>query len=150
MSQPTTQSGTGGTWHPSFEDVANVHLVAMEALGERPRAIIDRDKIESALGRPRSHAWYSGADLASQAAYLIGGLAAAHGFEDANKRTALAVTELFLEMNGYVLSADRALEDMLVDLVFAGSRQQDESLLLDALADGIRERLTSVESAIRD
>ena len=133
-------------WYPTLDDVINIHVVAMEELGTEPQLVTAADKIESALTRPRHHALYAGSDLVEQAAYLLAGLAQAHGFFDANKRTALAVTETFLAVNGYTLTADRVLEDMLVGLVAANEEQLDVEAMLSALVAGIRARIVPVDS----
>lgn len=131
-------------WYPTFEDVVNIHIILMQELDEAPRDVIDPDKIESALARPKQHAWYEQADLMTQSAYLMGGPTAAHGLLDGNKRTALAVTDHFLERNGFILYADRELEDMLVAVVEANSNQQDDKQLYDALIVGIGDRVKPV------
>lgn len=56
--------------------------------------------LESALMRPQMAAHYEGADLVTQAALLISGIALAHAFLDGNKRTALAAGTTFLFLNG--------------------------------------------------
>lgn len=62
--------------------------------------------VESAVCRPQNKALYEGADLLSQAAALLFGLAKNHGFADGNKRIALAATNVFLLINGYKLACD--------------------------------------------
>jgi len=64
--------------------------------------IRDRGLIEAALLRPQT-GYYS--DLIEEAAALWESLAMNHGFVDGNKRVALAASEVFLEANGYVITA---------------------------------------------
>lgn len=70
--------------------------------------------LESALARPQ--AVFGGEDLYpdlwSKAAALMQSLVQNHPFVDGNKRTALAATGIFLELNDHVLAAsnDEALD----------------------------------------
>ena len=56
--------------------------------------------LESAVMRPQMAAHYGEADLVTQAALLISGIALTHAFIDGNKRTALAAGTTFLILNG--------------------------------------------------
>ena len=60
----------------------------------------DRGALESAVMRPQMAAHYEQADVIAQAATLMAGIALAHPFLDANKRTALAAGATFLALNG--------------------------------------------------
>lgn len=68
--------------------------------------IRDRGLFESAVARPQNQAAYGDPDAASIAAAYGFGIAKNHAFVDGNKRTAFVAIELFLELNGYVLTAD--------------------------------------------
>jgi death-on-curing protein len=61
----------------------------------------DEGALESAMIRPQMAAHYEKANLVTQAALLISGVALAHAFLDGNKRTALAAGTTFLHLNGY-------------------------------------------------
>jgi death-on-curing protein len=67
----------------------------------------DAGLLDSALARPQ--ATFGGEDLHPglwhKAAALMHSLIKNHPFVDGNKRTALAATGLFLELNGYALTA---------------------------------------------
>jgi death-on-curing protein len=65
----------------------------------------DRGLLESALARPRNLAAYGKPDLAALAASYGHGVLRNHPFVDGNKRTALMAVELFLERNGFTLTA---------------------------------------------
>lgn len=68
--------------------------------------IIDEGKLESALYRPVNIANYRpNANLYDLAASLGYGIAINHPFADGNKRTALIVMAVFLELNGSSLMA---------------------------------------------
>lgn len=62
--------------------------------------------IDSAAQRPRNKAAYENADLLAQAGTLFFGLAKNHGFQDGNKRIAVAATDAFLQQNGWELVCD--------------------------------------------
>jgi death on curing protein len=65
--------------------------------------------LESALHRPVNIAAYEKeglADIPRLAAAYAHGIAKNHPFVDGNKRTAAAVCEAFLDLNGYELMAD--------------------------------------------
>jgi death-on-curing protein len=62
--------------------------------------------LEGALMRPQVAAHYQDADLATQAALLIAGIALAHAFVDGNKRTALVAGAVFLQLNGFVIVSE--------------------------------------------
>lgn len=71
--------------------------------------IRDEGLLFSALARPLNVAAYGdNPDVASLAAAYAFGLARNHPFLDGNKRTAFVVMELFLNLNGWILSADDA------------------------------------------
>ena len=67
----------------------------------------DRDRLQSALGRPSAsfdgHLYGS---MAAKAAALMHSLVTNHPFFEGNKRVAVAATELFLRINGYRLLAE--------------------------------------------
>jgi len=62
----------------------------------------DPGALESALFRPQT-GYYN--DLVSEAAALWESMAQNHPFIDGNKRTAFAVTDVFLKMNGILITA---------------------------------------------
>jgi len=75
--------------------------------------IRDKGLLESALQRPRSVAAYrEDVDVFDLAAAYGYSLVQNHAFFDGNKRTAYTTTRLFLELNGFTLTApapDRVL-----------------------------------------
>lgn len=77
----------------------------------------DRGGLAGALGRPRMHAYYEGADLALQGAVLAHGLAEGQFFIDGNKRIGLIAMLTFLEINGVTITAtDQELADWILGL----------------------------------
>jgi death on curing protein len=79
----------------------------------------DNNALESALGRPQNLEAYGDPppDLAVLAAAYAFGIAKNHAFVDGNKRTSVAVTETFLELNDMRLMAtDEEIVVMWTDL----------------------------------
>jgi death-on-curing protein len=109
------------------EDVwaLNQRMLAGEG---RQSIIIDRGKLEAAVMRPQNLAHYEQADLIDQAATLIIGIALAHAFLDANKRTAALAGEVFLNDNGHHLIADNIdYGVMILEIVDATDRPASEA-----------------------
>ncbi len=111
------------------EVVTAVHQMLLAehggALGIRDEALL-----ESALNRPRQRFKYADDpsifDLAASYCY---GLANNHPFVDGNKRIALTVAAIFLEINGYVLDAPEPDAVVVIEELAAG-RLTEEDLSL--------------------
>lgn len=88
----------------------------------------DRGLLESALARPKNIWGYAEGEptLARLAAAYAFGISASHAFLDGNKRTALVVSFVFLEVNGLEVTAsqEEAYETIL-DLA-AGALSEDQ------------------------
>ena len=97
----------------------------------------DRGALEGAVMRPQTAAYYEQADLVTQAALLIAGIAMAHPFLDGNKRTATAAGAVFLGLNGFRLTiagTDDTLGRQVVALVNnADSREAATQQFIDWL-----------------
>lgn len=104
------------TWYPAVLDAIALHDFIVERTGGMPSGG-NEALLEGALMRAQMAAHYENADVFSQAALLIAGIALAHPFPDGNKRTAVLVGDTFLLRNGYRLSTDAS--DALGDLVIA-------------------------------
>lgn len=91
-----------------LEDVLVIHELIIEASGGK-KDIRDFSLLHSALFRPQAS--FGGKDLYptlfNKAAALVHSLLLNHPFNDANKRTALATTERFLNINGLVVGASQ-------------------------------------------
>ena len=68
----------------------------------------DEVLLDAALTGPRNQFAYGGPDLFDLAAAYAFGLARNHAFVDGNKRIALAAADVFLQGNGWELTADEA------------------------------------------
>jgi death-on-curing protein len=117
-------------------EVPVIYAIHEEQLAEHGGGLGLRDVglLESALGRPKNAAAYGNPNLFQLAAAYGYGISRNHPFIDGNKRTAFIATELFLELNGYELSADDASCVMTMLTVAAGD--MDES----AFANWLRSR----------
>jgi death-on-curing protein len=97
----------------TLNEVLLLHARLIQRMGGS-RGIRDMGLLESALARPR--ATFDGTDLYpdlwTKAASLMHSLALNHPFIDGNKRTALTATGIFVELNGFKLTAsnDEALD----------------------------------------
>jgi death-on-curing protein len=87
-------------WLP-IEAVIDYNRLEAEASGE-PHFLRAPGLLESALARPRNFFGFGEEDIVVLAVVLMAGIARAHAFEQANKRTAFV-----LRQNGY----DLAIED---------------------------------------
>jgi death-on-curing protein len=65
----------------------------------------DEGMLESALSKPQHRYTYGSPGLAELAASYAAGIILNHPFLDGNKRTGFMVAAVFLEVNGYVLTA---------------------------------------------
>ena len=97
--------------------------------------IRDDGLLDSALARPRNLIAYAKPDIASLAAAYGFGIARNHPFIDGNKRTAFALMETFLELNGHRLLAPDG--ECVLQMLALAAGEIDER----ALADWIRDRL---------
>lgn len=95
----------------------------------------DMSLFESAMARPQNLAGYGEPDAAALAASYAFGIARKHPFIDGNKRTAAVVSETFLALNGYTLTATNA------EVVVAFLALADGDLDEEELATWFRERL---------
>jgi len=90
----------------TVEEVLLLHARLIQRTGGSG-GVRDMGSLESALTRPQ--ATFEGQDLYpdlwSKAAALMQSLIRNHPFVDGNKRAALTATGLFLELNGYMLTA---------------------------------------------
>ncbi len=97
----------------------------------------DAGLLESALARPLNLAVYGSPDIADCAAAYGFGIARNHPFIDGNKRTAFVCTELFVELNGYSLTADDA--ECVSTMLAVAAGELDES----AFAAWLRQHMTA-------
>jgi death-on-curing protein len=127
-----------GSWIWVALDVAmaaHAEQLAEHGGGEGVR---DARLLESAMARPQNLAGYGEPDASALAAAYAFGIARNHPFVDGNKRTAAVVSETFLALNGFALTAsDAELVVAFVDLA-AGELSEAE------LAAWFREFITEL------
>ena len=117
----------------NWEWLAQAAVLAIhdEQIAEHGGAARVRDLglLESALARLQHLAAYDPeADAAALAVAYAFGVARNHPFIDGNKRTALVVLELFLELNGCSLGADDA--DCVATVLALAAGDLDEAALV--------------------
>lgn len=118
---------------PEVDDVIDAYASVIECSVEQAwRDLRDPDRVYAALARPRFYAHYRQADIATQAAAYMHGIAEGQGFLDGNKRTAEAAGVVFLLDNGYVI--DLAVEENLAKWILDLS----EGLTVETFADLLR------------
>jgi len=99
-----------------YVEAVLVHIELMRDSGETYYGVFSRELVASALNRPQQAAAYDNADLIQQAATLLYGLIKNHPWVGGNKRTATALTQLFLKRNGLRIVAP---VDDILELVTA-------------------------------
>ena len=92
---------------PNWLSKAVVLAIHGRLLAEHGGAFGLRDEslLESALSAPVNHSEYSEADIFMLAAVYAHALTSNHPFVDGNKRTAFVTAGIFLELNGFRLTA---------------------------------------------
>ncbi|MBT3040447.1 MAG: type II toxin-antitoxin system death-on-curing family toxin [Candidatus Thiodiazotropha endolucinida] len=108
------------------EVVIAVHQSLLAEHGGAP-GIRDESLLESALSRSRQRFEYSDEpSIFELAASYCYGLANNHPFVDGNKRIALTIAALFLELNGYSLTAPEPNAVVIIEELAAGNLSEDD------------------------
>ncbi|MFN8514326.1 MAG: type II toxin-antitoxin system death-on-curing family toxin [Chloroflexia bacterium] len=129
------------SYYPTIDDdVEPLHAFVMEGFDRAPEKLINRAALEAALQRPQSAAHYEGADLATQIARLIIGIAVAHAYPDGNKRTALIVGDTFAQNNGYWIACQPV--ELARQLLAAVTHETSE----ETFVEWLRERLMPTDT----
>lgn len=105
---------------------------------------LDEGKLDSALAMPQQ-TWggeFLHPTLFDQAAAYLYHIAKGHAFIDGNKRTALAVTILFLRKNGYRLTMPK---DEAYDLTLRVADDKDHQVTKEEISRLLKENSTYVE-----
>jgi death-on-curing protein len=106
--------------------VLAIHELQLTEHGGRA-GVRDAGLLASALARPQNLSSYAETpDAAALAAAYAYGIARNHPFVDGNKRTAFVGLELFLNLNGWTLSADDASSIAIMEALASGSLSEDE------------------------
>ncbi len=105
------------------EDVLAFHDDQLRRYGGAP-GVRDMGQLQAALFRPQTGYYL---DLVQEAAALWESLSQNHPFVDGNKRTAFAVTDTFLLINGLEITADaQAIWEFLIKLYETGTMNFDK------------------------
>ena len=106
--------------------VIAVHQMLLAEHGGMP-GMRDETLLDSALNRPRHHFSYdkkvSLFDLAASYCY---GLSKNHPFVDGNKRISLTIAAVFLELNGYSLTAPEPEAVIMMEKLAAGKLVEED------------------------
>ena len=122
----------------AYPEAVFLHIEVMRFCGETHFGVALPALIQSALARPQQAAAYEHADLIRQAATLCFGLIKNHPWVGGNKRTATHVTEAFLLVNGWDLTA--SIEET-VNLVLAIESDQNS---IDEIEAWYRQRVVQI------
>ena len=120
---------------PAVAEAAHAEQIAEHGGGGY--GLRDRGLFESAMARPHNQVLYGDPDAAALAAAYAYGLARNHAFIDGNKRIAAVVSETFLLLNGYRLTATDA------ELVVAFLELAAGNLTETDLADWFRQHIAA-------
>jgi len=105
--------------------VLAIHQMLLAEHGGSP-GIRDQALLESALSRPRQRFEYAhDPTIFELAASYCYGLARNHPFVDGNKRVALTVAAVFLELNGHVLDAPETDAVVVIEKLAAGELTEE-------------------------
>jgi death-on-curing protein len=124
-----------GYVYPTVAEAIEFQKQLIEEFGGT-HGFLDAGRLEAAILRPQT-GYY--ATLAEEAAALMESLANNHAFLDGNKRTAFAVTDTFLRLNGFYLEVDPVEAHKFI----TGSMGKGE-FRFDLIRDWISSHLKSV------
>jgi death-on-curing family protein len=119
-------------------EVIAFHAEIMRRAGQPPTLLRDHGLLESAVQRPQNAAYYEEADIVTQAALYMVGIALNHPFVDGNKRAGYIAGMTFLLLNGYV-DLDASLNDP--ELGFWLEHFVDHEMTFEVFIRHLNERL---------
>ncbi len=118
--------------------VVAIHQMLLSEHGGLP-GIRDQKLLDSALARPRQRLSYdANVSIYELAASYSCGLSKNHPFVDGNKRIALTLAAVFLELNGYSLDATETEAVIMYEQLASGSIAEE------FLADWLRDSSISI------
>ncbi len=119
------------------EIIYAIHAEQLAEHGGLP-GLRDEGGLESAMSRPLNLAHYGDPDVFELAAAYAYGIARNHPFADGNKRTAFVTAVLFLELNGYRLTATK--EDRVLTFLSLAAGEVAEEELADWIRSNSEQR----------
>lgn len=121
-----------------WEELLETHCDQLQRFGGQG-GFIDEGVVRSALARAQFTAQYiDDADLADLAAEYFFGIATTQGFSDGNKRTALAITSVFVRKNNWQLTISDELMYVIAMAIAMGTVDKD------ALANILRDHMEEI------
>jgi death-on-curing protein len=108
-----------------------------------PEGLIDEGRLDAALASPRNHFAYDERDIFRLAAAYAHAVTRDHPFKDGNKRMALTLAGVSLELNGYQFEATEA--DAVGATLALSTRELDEVGFASWLR-GVSKKLTTKTS----
>src|SRR5690606_21655168 len=111
------------TIYPTLEETIELHKILIAKFGGKGD-VRDLGLLESALSRPRSGYYES---LSLQAAALLQSLLLNHCFVDGHTRVAVALTAIFLRLNGQnlVVPANEGEHFLITEIIEKKAELQD-------------------------
>lgn len=119
----------------TLEDALYIHDEQIRVFGGSA-GVRDKGLIEAALLRPQT-GYYDG--VLDEASALWESMAMNHGFIDGNKRVSFACVDIFLELNGYTITAE---PDDVVAFIY--ERLETGTMTKDNLLDWLRANTSAV------
>jgi len=126
---------TDPIWLPS-QLILSLHADQVDRFGGG-EGVRDEGLLASALDRPRNRWAYESAPLSELAATYAFGLARNRPFVDGNKRTALAAADVFLQMNGFEITAEEP--SVVITFLALAAGELEEVELADWIAANLSE-----------
>ena len=113
-----------------------IHAQQVERYGGL-HGVREPNVVQSALARAQNRwSYHSAADLSDLVASYLVGLARTQGFNDGNKRTALACALVFLALNGHTLHV--APQELYALTMSAANGQADDAIVAAYLRKNVR------------
>jgi len=121
-------------------EVVRFNQEILRRAGQPSAFLREEGLLDSAVQRPQNAAYYAEADLLTQAALYMVGIALNHPFVDGNKRTGYVSGMTFLRLNG-VTTADVRLNNADVGIWL--EQVVNRRLTFQAFVERLRARITS-------
>lgn len=122
---------------PDKLDVLTIHARLIAETGGT-QGLRDEALLESALTAAKNRHHYETADVVSCAATYAYHLSQTHAFWDGNKRVAAAITEAFLETNGFELTM--ATEEIVALFLAIASNSLSRERIEQPLRNKVRQK----------
>ena len=103
--------------------VLAIHECLLAEHGGAP-GLLEEGRLDAALASPRNHFAHQERDIFRLAAAYAHGITRDHPFQDGNKRVALTIAGVFLELNGFRLEAPE--NDAVSATLALSTREIDE------------------------